>query len=73
MSIERLINRLTQYFTWLYYRHWPTWELLTIALTVLLILLLVLRSHQKAKAKRRHEHDHASIIGKKLIDHSQEQ
>jgi len=71
MSIERIINSLARFFSWLYYRHWERWELLTIA--ILLLLLLILKAHHNAKARRRREHDHSSMIGKKLTDHKQEQ
>jgi hypothetical protein len=73
MSIEYFINKLTQYFSQLYYRRWEKWELLTIALVALLPLLFLLRAQQKRKVRKKHEHDYASIIGKKLTDHSQEQ
>ena len=73
MSIERLINRLTEYFSQLYYRYWERWELLTIGIAVLLLLFFVLKAHRKAKARRRREHDYSSIIGKNLTDRNREQ
>ena len=69
MNIEHLINKLTEYFSWLYYRQWQNWEKLTIAIAAIILLIWILRAHQKTKAQKRHEHDHSSIVGNKLVEH----
>jgi len=66
MTLESLINKLTHYFSWLYYRRWERWELLTIVITALALLFWALRAYRKTKAEQKREHDHSSIIGKKL-------
>lgn len=51
MTVESLVYRATQYISWLYQeREWARWELLTVALTVLVLLLLIGRLRRKAKA-----------------------
>ena len=71
MSIDMLVNHVVKFFSWLFYRQWATWEILTIVLMVLLIRLLIGSSQQKARIKASHQHDYPSIIGKNLIDSAQ--
>ena len=51
MTVESLMNRFTQYVSWLYFeREWARWELQTIAVTALILLLFILLYRRKAKA-----------------------
>ena len=53
MTVESLMNRFTQYVSWLYFgREWAGWELQTIAVTALILLLFILLQRRKAKATR---------------------
>ena len=53
MTVESLMNTFTQYVSWLYSgREWARWELLTVAMTVMVLLLLILVKRRKAKATR---------------------
>jgi hypothetical protein len=53
MSVKDLANKLTQYFSWLYYqRQWTQWELLTIAITALVLLLLIANRRRKKGARK---------------------
>jgi hypothetical protein len=71
MSIDMLVTDVVKFFSWIYYRQWATWEILTIALIILLIRLLIESSHQKAMRKARHQYNYPEIIGKNLIDAAQ--
>ena len=52
MTLESLMNRFTQYVSWLYFgREWARWELQTISLTALVLLLFILLNRRKAKAR----------------------
>ena len=68
MSIDAIVNYIVKFFSWLYYRQWATWEILTMALIILLIRLLIESSHQKARRKAKHQFDYPEIIGKNLIN-----
>jgi len=53
MTVESLMNRFTEYVSWLYFgREWARWELQTIAVTALILLLFILLQRRKAKAGR---------------------
>lgn len=70
MTVESLMNRFTQYVSWLYFdREWAGWELETMAITALVLLLFVLLHRRKAKAGRTvvtQIEKRASTIGFKL-------
>jgi septal ring factor EnvC (AmiA/AmiB activator) len=69
MALESITNKLTQYSSWLYYRQWEGWELLTIAIVALVLLILVLRAHQKVKANAKRFTERSPIVGVKSADH----
>ena len=53
MTVESLMNRFTQYVSWLYFdREWAGWELQTIAVTALVLLLFILMQRRKAKTTK---------------------
>ena len=53
MTVESLMNKFTQYVSWLYsQREWARWELLTVATTALVLLLFLLIHRRRAKARR---------------------
>ena len=69
MTVEGLINRLTEFCSWLYYRPWERWELLTIAIVAVAGLLLVVRAKLKAWNLKKRIREHSPIIGIKLAQH----
>lgn len=68
MTVESIINKLTQYASWLYYRQWQTWELLTVAGTVV-VLLLLFGAWRRAVTSERHLRERSPIIGLRLAGH----
>ncbi len=69
MTVEDIINRLNQYFSWLSSRQWEELALLlaAIAVPVIVIIVLVLRSRRKVLPTNAQLRD---IIGIKLADHN---
>ena len=47
MTIDGIIDRLSGYFSWLFYRRWERWELLAITIGVLAVIILTVRAHFK--------------------------
>jgi hypothetical protein len=47
-----MVSKITQFFSWLYYkREWATWELILMAVVALAILIILI-GHRKAKARK---------------------
>jgi hypothetical protein len=65
MTIEGLINKLTQYSSWLYYRQWGRWELPAVAIAVLVLLLLAVRTKRKVSNVKQIR-ERSPIIGIRL-------
>ena len=68
MTVETLINRVTQYASWLYYRQWQTWEIAAVAGTVV-VLLLLFGAWRRAGTSARHLQERSPIIGLRLAGH----
>ncbi len=68
MTVESLINRLTQYASWLYYRQWETWEIAAVAIAVVALLLLV-GAWRRAGTSARYLQERSPIIGLRLAGH----
>lgn len=68
MTLESLINRLTQYASWLYYRQWEKWELAALGAALVVVLLLA-GIRNKARAKIRHLRERSPIVGVRLAGH----
>ncbi|MHC4664855.1 MAG: hypothetical protein ACYS9T_02725 [Planctomycetota bacterium] len=52
MTLHNMVSKITQFFSWLYYkREWATWELILMAIVALAILIILI-GHRKAKARR---------------------
>ena len=47
MTIDGIINKLSEFSSWLYHRRWERWELLAIAIVVLAIIILKVRAYLK--------------------------
>ena len=54
MTIERIVDRLTDSAMWLYYRQWEPWEVLALALVGLSLLVMAVRAHRKAAANAKY-------------------
>jgi len=71
--IDSIISRLTQYSSWLYYRNWERWEILTIACAALVLISLVVKARRKARINARHRPQYAPTIGIRLAHRSTSQ
>jgi hypothetical protein len=69
MTVDGIINRLSDVFSWLYYRRWERWELLTIAIAALVILILIVRAHLKVAANAKRLRERSPIVGVRMADH----
>ena len=69
MTVERITNRLTEFFSWLYYRQWETWELMAIAIVAAVILILLVRAHLKVSANEKRLKERSPIVGVRMAGH----
>jgi hypothetical protein len=69
MAVERIIHRLTEFFSWLYYRRWETWELLAIAIVASVMLILIVRAHLKVAANEKRLRERSPIVGVRMAGH----
>ena len=69
MTVDGIINRLSGYFSWLYYRQWERWELLAIAIVPLVILILMVRAHFKVAANAKRFRERSPIVGVRMAEH----
>jgi hypothetical protein len=69
MSVHGIINRLSDFFLWLYERRWERWELLTIAIVALVILILMVRARLKVAANAKRFKERSPIVGVGMAGH----
>jgi len=70
MTVERIINRLTQFCSWLYYRRWERSELLAMAvLASVALLILVIRAHRKEAADAKRLRERTPVFDFRLSEH----
>lgn len=69
MTVQRIVNRLEDFFSGLYYRQWERWELIAIALVAAVILLLVVRARLKVSANERRHRERSPIVGVRMAHH----
>ena len=69
MTVERIVNRLSVFFSGLYYRQWAKWELMAIALVAAVILLLIVRAHLKVAANEKRLRERSPIVGVRMAHH----
>ena len=69
MTVEGIIDRLSGYFSWLYYRRWERWELLAIAIAASVILILIVRAHLKEAANAKRFRERSPIVGVRMAQH----
>ena len=71
MTVSNLIDKLINFFSLLYFRHWERWELLIIVVICLVLLLFIIWQQRKSSMKNVYVNqirDHSPIIGVKLAD-----
>ena len=69
MTVDGIINRLSGFFSWLYYRRWDRWELLAIAIAALVVLILMVRAHLKVAANAKRFRERSPIVGVRMAGH----
>ena len=69
MTVDGIINRLSGFFSWLYYRRWERWELLAIAIAALVVLILMVRAHLKVAANAKRFRERSPIVGVRMAGH----
>ena len=69
MTLEGIINKLSGFFSWLYYRRWERWELMAIAIAVSVTLLLIVRAHLKVAASEKRLRERSPIVGIGMAEH----
>jgi hypothetical protein len=63
MAVETLIDKVTEFFSWLYYRQWARWELMAVAITALVLLLLAGGARRRARANLKRLRERSPIVG----------
>ena len=66
MAVQRIISRLEDFFSGLYYRQWERWELIAIAIVAAVILLMIVRARLKVSADERRLRERSPIIGVRI-------
>lgn len=69
MTVEGIIDRISGFFSWLYYRQWERWELLAIAIAALVVLILMVRAHFKVAANAKRFRERSPIVGVRMAEH----
>ena len=69
MTFDGIKNRLSEFFSWLYYRQWERWELLAIAIVALVALILMIRAHFKVAANAKRFRERSPIVGVRMAGH----
>jgi hypothetical protein len=69
MTVERIVNRLTVFFSGLYYRQWAKWELIALAIVAAVILLLIIKAHLKVTANERRLRERSPFVGVRMAHH----
>ena len=69
MTVEGIIDKLSGFFSWLYYRRWERWELLAIAIIALGVLILMVRAHLKVAANAKRFRERSPIVGVRMAEH----
>jgi hypothetical protein len=69
MIVGSFTDRLNQFMSWLFERHWTKWEIITIAVIVVFVLLWIMRRQRKRAVRNVYENpflEDTPVIGAKL-------
>jgi hypothetical protein len=69
MTVEGIIERLSEFFAGLYYRQWERWEILAIATVALVVLIVMVRAHLKVAADAKRFRERSPIVGVGMAGH----
>ena len=69
MTVKGITDRLSDFFSWLYYRRWERWELLAIVIVALIVLILMVRAHLKVAANAKRFRERSPIVGVRMAKH----
>jgi hypothetical protein len=69
MTVNGIIDRLSGFFSWLYYRRWERWEILAIAIAALVVFILMVRAHLKVAADAKRFRERSPIVGVRIAEH----
>jgi len=68
MTVDGIINRLSEFFSWLYHRQWERWQLLVVAIATLVILIIIVKAHFKVAANKKRLRERSPIVGIQKTD-----
>ena len=68
MTIDGIINKLSEFFSWLRNRQWERWELLAIAIAASVLLIVIVKAHFKVAANKKHQRERSLIVGIQKAD-----
>ena len=63
MTIDGIISRLSEFFSWLYHKQWERWELLAIAIATLVILIIIVKARLNVAANKKRLRERSPIVG----------
>jgi len=63
MVLQRIINRLSEFYSWLHHRQWERWELLAILIAASVLLIIIVRAHFKVAANKKRLRERSPIVG----------
>jgi hypothetical protein len=69
MTVNGIIDRLSGFFSWMYYRRWERWEILAIAIVALVVFILMVRAHLKVAADAKRFRERSPIVGVRIAEH----
>lgn len=68
MTIDEIINKLSEFFSWLYHRPWERWQILAIVITTLVTLIIIVKAHLKVVVNKKRLRERSPIIGIQKAD-----
>ena len=69
MTLESIVQKFTQYASWLYYRQWQQWEIVGIIAAGLVVVLLAHAARRRLRAAEKRLREHSPIVGIRLAGH----
>ena len=69
MTVYGIIDRVSEFFSWLYFRRWERWEILAIAIVALVVLVIMVRAHLRVAANARRFRERSPIVGVRMAHH----